>query len=433
MLMVIFVLAITQAGSPSFAQDHVWRVLPGTLGTYINDVDVYAGNPDTIFAAWEQGLLRSGDGGSNWDTLYAPFYVPVSRVYIDPLNAQTLYGVFYSPTEWDWLYKSTDGGLTWFVVTPYGGLVAFDMQDLQTMYIGLWHFDILQSTNWGLSWYWPSSPGAANIASLVIAQSNDSILYAGYVVGIYKSTNKGHSWTSMWGFPEASPQLAVHPNDPDVVYAALWGGSVFKSTDGGANWTEKSNGLGSEKHSILEIAINPQDPDEIFLGAGSAEHRLVFRSTDGGEIWETFALGLPNNGHVERLLFEPVHNRLFAAVRTFEDSDGVYICDLTPSSIRTPSSNVRRSVSLHQNYPNPFNPSTTIRYELRQAMDVELVICNLLGQKIRILATGKQAGGVHSVIWDGKDESGRDAASGVYLCRLRAGGASESKKMILVK
>ena len=88
---------------------------------------------------------------------------------------------------------------------------------------------------------------------------------------------------------------------------------------------------------------------------------------------------------------------------------------------------------LEQSYPNPFNPATTIRYALPEAANVSLVVYNLLGQQVRTLVSGAQGPGYHSVVWDGRDEAGRVAATGVYIYRLQAGGFVQVKKMLFAK
>ena len=88
---------------------------------------------------------------------------------------------------------------------------------------------------------------------------------------------------------------------------------------------------------------------------------------------------------------------------------------------------------LDQSYPNPFNPSTTIRYALPEASNVSLVVYNLLGQQVRRLVSGVQGAGYHTAVWDGRDEAGRMAATGVYIYRLQAGAFTQVKKMLFAK
>jgi len=94
---------------------------------------------------------------------------------------------------------------------------------------------------------------------------------------------------------------------------------------------------------------------------------------------------------------------------------------------------IPRGYSLSQNYPNPFNPQTTITYEVTKTIAVHLSIYTLTGRRIRTLVDGERRVGSHSVVWDGRDESGWDVASGVYLCWMIAGDYSEVRKMLLMK
>jgi len=89
--------------------------------------------------------------------------------------------------------------------------------------------------------------------------------------------------------------------------------------------------------------------------------------------------------------------------------------------------------SLSQNYPNPFNPETEISYALPNGCRVELLVYNLLGQRVRTLVDEYQAAGHKSVHWDGTDEDGNQVASGVYFYRIEAGQFTDARKMILMK
>jgi hypothetical protein len=84
--------------------------------------------------------------------------------------------------------------------------------------------------------------------------------------------------------------------------------------------------------------------------------------------------------------------------------------------------------SLHQNYPNPFNPSTTIRYALPDASVVRLVVYDLLGRAVAVLAEGMKEAGLHETLFDAAG-----LPSGVYFYRLQAGGFAATKKLALTK
>ena len=73
---------------------------------------------------------------------------------------------------------------------------------------------------------------------------------------------------------------------------------------------------------------------------------------------------------------------------------------------------------LYQNYPNPFNPVTKIRYEIPKRERVNLTIYNVMGQKVATLVDEEKTPGYYVAEWNGKDEYGRDASTGVYIYRL---------------
>lgn len=89
--------------------------------------------------------------------------------------------------------------------------------------------------------------------------------------------------------------------------------------------------------------------------------------------------------------------------------------------------------SLMNNYPNPFNPSTNIKYSLPFASNVKLEIFNMLGQLVNILVDEHQQAGTYNAFWNGKDLSGNQVSTGVYIYKLTTSNFVAAKKMILVK
>ena len=86
------------------------------------------------------------------------------------------------------------------------------------------------------------------------------------------------------------------------------------------------------------------------------------------------------------------------------------------------------------NYPNPFNPSTTIKYSLPRAGHLQLSIYNVRGQLVKTLINGhRPAGADQTIIWDGTNNQGSAAASGVYFYEARTGGEVKIGKMVLLK
>ena len=90
-------------------------------------------------------------------------------------------------------------------------------------------------------------------------------------------------------------------------------------------------------------------------------------------------------------------------------------------------------LALEQNYPNPFNPTTTIAFSLPAAGKVKLQVFDVRGRLVRTLLDEQRAAGAHTVIWNGRDQQGAAAASGMYLYRLQAGGQTQQRPMMLLK
>jgi hypothetical protein len=89
--------------------------------------------------------------------------------------------------------------------------------------------------------------------------------------------------------------------------------------------------------------------------------------------------------------------------------------------------------SLSQNYPNPFNQTTKIEFTLAKSGFVSLNIYDILGRKVRTLVSEYLSFGYKSVLWDGKNDSGKDVASGIYFYHMKIGDFAETKKLVLLK
>ena len=89
--------------------------------------------------------------------------------------------------------------------------------------------------------------------------------------------------------------------------------------------------------------------------------------------------------------------------------------------------------SLGDPFPTPFNAEVSIPFALADAGPVRLVIYNLMGQPIRVLADSWLAAGAHRVSWNGRTAAGVEAASGVYWAVLQAGGAVQTAKLALIR
>ena len=155
----------------------------------------------------------------------------------------------------------------------------------------------------------------------------------------------------------------------------------------------------------------------------------MFRSTNNGTSWTAVNSGL-TNPFVNFLAVKLHDAYLFAGT-----VGGVWRRPLSEmvTAIEDDFSQMPVGFKLEQNYPNPFNPSTTIRYHLPKTTEVVLKIYNIFGQEVRTLVNERQAAGVNSVIWDGKDQSGKEVSSGIYFYGLQTGESILSRKMSFVR
>jgi flagellar hook assembly protein FlgD len=88
---------------------------------------------------------------------------------------------------------------------------------------------------------------------------------------------------------------------------------------------------------------------------------------------------------------------------------------------------------LYANWPNPFNAQTQILYDLPYDAFVRLDIFDLTGQRIRSIVAGHQPAGTFRTSWDGTDDQGHKAGTGIYMIRLRAGVYRQVRKMLMLR
>ena len=88
---------------------------------------------------------------------------------------------------------------------------------------------------------------------------------------------------------------------------------------------------------------------------------------------------------------------------------------------------------LKQNFPNPFNPTTTIAFSLAQPGRAQVSVYNMKGQMVKRLVDRDFSSGIHSLVWDGRDDKGKSVPSGIYLYRMITPAYSETRKMMLMK
>jgi photosystem II stability/assembly factor-like uncharacterized protein len=188
---------------------------------------------------------------------------------------------------------------------------------------GVW-----KTENFGITWT-PVSDGqiaTGSIGAIDVADSNPNVIYVGtgseairsnVIVGrgVYKSTDAGRTWQHV-GLREIGQigQIKVHPKNPDIAYVAsigqpfAWGPErgVYRTKDGGKTWQKVL--FINDQTGVVSIAINWQNPNELYAGAwrgqrrpwtiisgGPAAEGGVYKTTDGGDHWTRVSSGFPDD------------------------------------------------------------------------------------------------------------------------------------------
>ncbi|MEE9431721.1 MAG: T9SS type A sorting domain-containing protein [Melioribacteraceae bacterium] len=171
-------------------------------------------------------------------------------------------------------------------------------------------------------------PTGAWVTPYIIDPNNSSTLFAGFNK-VWKTTNRGDSWTSASDQLSGSNKLrslAIAPSNSLVLYTADQT-NMWKTTDGGVTSAWTSITLPALSHSITYIAVHPTDPNTLwFTVGGYTTEQKVYESTDGGSTWSSISTGLPNLPIMSIVHYKKATDRNVLFVGT---DLGVYVKDGT--------------------------------------------------------------------------------------------------------
>jgi hypothetical protein len=129
-----------------------------------------------------------------------------------------------------------------------------------------------------------------------------------------------------------------------------------------------------------------------------------------------------------KILYEDVATVNYSSQQMIGQPSRPVVLDLSMAGAAPELLDLPETFALHANYPNPFNETSTIGYDLPEATNVRIVVYDLLGRRVVMLADGEQPAGRHQVIFDA-----RLVASGVYFYQIEAGEFREVGEMVVVK
>jgi photosystem II stability/assembly factor-like uncharacterized protein len=228
------------------------------------------------------GIYHSTDGAKTWTRMGLDGTSQIARVVIDPRDPRHILvaalGDPFRDSAERGVYRSVDGGKTW-EKTLYRGPgvgasdLAIDRRNPDVLYAGMWRF---RRSSWRLQ-----SGGEDD--------------------GIYRSTDRGATWTKLagHGLPSAMAGrigLAIARSDSKRIYALIESkeGLLWRSDDGGANWTltSKNTLINERPFYYSRIVVDPQNPDHLF-----SVSVLLAESTNGGKTWHVSGKTLHGDHH----------------------------------------------------------------------------------------------------------------------------------------
>jgi photosystem II stability/assembly factor-like uncharacterized protein len=240
------------------------------------------------------GIAVTYDSGSSWTTINGQ------------MNIAQAYRIGQSTTNANYVLSGHQdngtnllNGTTWKEVYGGDGADCFvDRTNNSVLVESYVNGDFNISNNGGGSWSNITSGltgSAAWVAPIIQSAHIANTYYCGYQQ-VFKSTNKGTTWTQM-GTLSTSGQilyLAIAPSNSLVLFAAT-SGALYKTTTGGTSWSNISTGLPTGSAQITGMNVDNTDANNIFVTfSGYSASNKVFATTDGGANWNNISTGLPN-------------------------------------------------------------------------------------------------------------------------------------------
>ena len=266
----------------------------GYTGAIMLDIAIHPSNPDIVYAGVRNGLFRTTNGGAAWEGLtYPP--ARFSECYSVALNPKNPQIVIASQELLGNIYYSDNGGKKWQQAAK---LPAVPGDPVETYGFKRIVF----------------APSAGHVVYAATCRGTNELKDHPTAFGVYKSLKGGvpGSWTEANDLSmkkQAVNDLAVHPKNHNIVYAATAKGGLFKTTNGGGAWAVVP---ALTDRDVRSVAVDPVDPRTVYAGLQKSG---VFRSTDDGKTWHRMKEGLDPNESVWAIVVDPVDRTVWAGTR----------------------------------------------------------------------------------------------------------------------
>jgi photosystem II stability/assembly factor-like uncharacterized protein len=424
----------------------------GVATTYLHAL-VFSSTGKLFAGTDHVGLFRTSNRGDSWELVGLPTYPRINRIATSGSSnvfaATYLYG----------LYRSTDSGQNWISCeTPvrFDEAYALATNRYGHIFVGTDQAGALRSTDNGATWARINN-GLTNssIRSFVFDMMGNAFA-ASSESGVFRSTDNGESWTAInEGLTNAWANCIISCVDTSLLVGTNSSPGIFRSTDNGNTWNVSNTGMTLSHGEVTRLVVSKSGAviavtfdglyrswnngkswqrvsTSSYLGYrglvvyGNSElfaidgYNLVLKSTDMSETWEQVGGGV--GGELMSIAVDD-DGYIYAGT----DQAGLYRSSGPATSVVAKDlRNVPGAFALFQNYPNPFNPTTVIRCELPLDGRVTIDVFDILGRQVAVLLDGRKEAGTYDVTWNAGS-----FPSGVYFCRMTAGGFVLSRKLLL--
>ncbi|MGA8555802.1 MAG: hypothetical protein WB630_15420 [Candidatus Acidiferrales bacterium] len=302
---------------PSLYSALRWRLIGPYRAGRVSAVAGIPGDPTTYYMGTPGGgVWKTTSSGTVWTPIFDQEHVAsIGDVAVAPSNPSIVIVGTGEQTDGNGVYRSTDAGVTWINIglkdSKYISTVIIDPRNPNIILVGVLGHPIL-----GVS-----KPGENR--------------------GVYKTTDGGKTWAKTLYQDDMAgvSNMAADPNDPRILYAALWtpfdfrsgppegrkqDSWIYKSTDEGATWKPVSDsGLPLEPHGRVGLAVAPGTKGQRVFAIMEPG---LFRSDDGGATWRQITKDPRINGnlYICRVYVDPNNADLVYVMQTttYRSTDG---------------------------------------------------------------------------------------------------------------
>lgn len=280
----------------------------GYTGAEEMDVIIHPNNPLMALASGRSGIASTNNGGATWDGAGVAASGN-SAIGNTPIAEQTSLACnylnsdgFYCGAHWSSVLLSTSDRLNWRVLYDfYEEGVRYSNNNKENHGIGAIHSSPIDSSIIYVGIRTSTIP-------LILDRPEQPFDPTKVSHGVFKSTNGGTTWDDMNNGLDSTTKniqtIAIHPQDPDIIYIGIYGSGVYKTVDGGENWSSVNTGIFS--FLIAHIIVDPIDFQTVYAGA---EDGGFYKSTDGGHTWVRKMVGMDPEASIRSIVVDPTNNQ----------------------------------------------------------------------------------------------------------------------------